>query len=251
MTVLVGVRCSDGIVIGADSRATNAQGPQPLLGLTSNSKIQIVKDRVIVAGTGAVGLMQRLVDHVEQALDGNVFTNLRRREATTNVTTRALTDFKNSMVPTYGQDGWRFGALIGVVIKGEPCLVEYGTVDFQPEVKEGNLFFVSLGSGQTFADPFLAFISRVLWKGQSPDVETGKFGVYWALDHTIKTAFGLVGEPIKLAVLRKADAHWRAEELDTQEAAEYVGELEDHIGNFARATIEDAESTPPPAPPAA
>jgi hypothetical protein len=35
------------------------------------------------------------------------------------------------------------------------------------------------------ADPFLAFINRVLWKGVLPTIEMGRLGVYWTLDHTI------------------------------------------------------------------
>jgi hypothetical protein len=41
------------------------------------------------------------------------------------------------------------------------------TYDFQPEIKRGKLFFVSMGSGQPLADPFLAFVKRVLWKDQT------------------------------------------------------------------------------------
>lgn len=60
MTIIVGVRCTDGIVIGADSIATSAMGIQPLIHLQSNSKLHIFSDNVIVAATGAVGHTQRL-----------------------------------------------------------------------------------------------------------------------------------------------------------------------------------------------
>ena len=50
-----------------------------------------------------------------------------------------------------------------------------------------------MGSGQVLADPFLAFVSRVLWQGKQPDVKTATFGVYWALDHAIKFAPGGIG----------------------------------------------------------
>jgi hypothetical protein len=65
------------------------------------------------------------------------------------------------------------------------------TYDFQPEIKRGKLFFVSMGSGQPLADPFLAFVKRVLWKDQTPTVDAAKIGVYWALSHTIDCASGL------------------------------------------------------------
>lgn len=72
MTVLVGVRCTDGVVIGADSAATSAAGNTHLLKLASD-KIVIVGDRVIVAGTGQIGLGQRFADQVKQAHDAKLF----------------------------------------------------------------------------------------------------------------------------------------------------------------------------------
>ncbi|MER9949947.1 hypothetical protein [Mesorhizobium sp. M0047] len=246
MTVLVGVLCSDGVVIGADSIATSAIGMNPLVQLQTNGKIQILSDQVIVAATGAIGFSQRLNFHVEQAIKGDVFKNLKINECTTNISKRFLTDCAGSMVQQSSR-GLGFGALLAAFIQGEPRLIEYGTQDFQPEIKKDALFFVSMGSGQMLADPFLAFISRVLWKDAPPTVEQGKFGVYWALDHAIKLAPGGVGAPIKLSVLSQVNGAWVASLLpDTQEQAQYIVELEGHIGSFARATIEDAEATPPP-----
>jgi hypothetical protein len=104
-----------------------------------------------------------------------------------------------------------------------------------------------MGSGQLLADPFLAFVSRVLWDGKMPTVDTGKFGVYWVLDHTIKLAPGGIGGPIKMAILRKANGAWSTQELeDTQEPAQYINELEKHIARFAHTGIEHAVAAPLP-----
>ena len=96
------------------------------------------------------------------------------------------------------------------------------------------------------ADPFLAFVCRVLWKNEMPTVDRGKFGVYWVLDHTIKLAPGKVGLPIRLATLRLVDGKWVAKEQDTQESAQYIASLEEHIGKFTGAPIEDATAEPVP-----
>jgi hypothetical protein len=138
---------------------------------------------------------------------------------------------------------------MAAAVKDGPFLAEFGTTDFQPEIKTGKLFFVSMGSGQMLADPFLAFVCRVLWDSKMPDVDRGKFGVYWVLAHTIKLAPGQVGPPIRLATLRQAKGVWVAEEQDTQESAQYIDELEKHIGGFApQATIEEATVEPVPQP---
>src|SRR5258708_32788053 len=67
MTVLVGILCSDGVVIGTDSAAASSPIPghvtleqqdQPAL------KIEIIGADVITAVTGSVGLAQRFNDQV-------------------------------------------------------------------------------------------------------------------------------------------------------------------------------------------
>jgi hypothetical protein len=181
VTVLVGVRCSDGVAIGADSIATSAAGQLPLIHLESDPKIRIFNNRVIVATSGPVGYAQRLDYHIQAAVDGGVFTNFTAREAVTNIPRRFLPDLHETKAPNWGQDGLRFGALIAAVVRDGPFLAEFGSTDFQPELKNGRTFFVSIGSGQILADPFLAFVCRVLWKGNMPDVDHGKFGVYWVL----------------------------------------------------------------------
>jgi hypothetical protein len=249
VTVLVGVRCTDGVVIGADSIATSAMGQLPLIHLESEPKIRIFDKAVIVATTGAVGFTQRLHFHIEAAIKGNVFTNFTAREATVNIPKRFLPEVQESNATKWGNDGLRFGALMAAAVKDGPFLAEFGTTDFQPEIKTGKLFFVSMGSGQMLADPFLAFVCRVLWDNKMPDVDHGKFGVYWVLAHTIKLASGHVGPPIRLATLRQTQGAWVAAEQDTQESAQYIDELEKHIGGFApQATIEEATVEPLPQP---
>lgn len=200
-----------------------------------------------MAATGSVGLAQRLRHHVEQAISGGVFKNLNIVDCTTNISKRFLTDLTNSLHPNHPQLGIQFGALLATCIKGVPCLVEYATTNFQPEVKKDKMFFVSMGSGQVLADPFLAFVARVLWRGVAPSVDEAKFGVYWALNHTIKLAPGGVGAPIKIATLKSNTGIWLATETEVgQEQEEYIDELEDYIGRFTKRSGNDVVSESPP-----
>ena len=144
MTVLVGVRCSDGVVIGADGIATAAMGQFPLIHLEANPKIEIFGDRVIVATTGSVGYSQRLCHHIGAALDGGVFNNFNAREATNNISKRMIDEWQSSKAPTWPQDGWRFGCLMAAAVKDGPFLAEFSTIDFQAELKVGRIFFGSM-----------------------------------------------------------------------------------------------------------
>jgi hypothetical protein len=253
MTVIVGVKCTDGIVIGADSAATSSNGVIPLMQVESNDKIRIFGSNVIVACTGSIGYAQRLYDHVDSAVKGKVFTNLTKRECTTNITKRFMTDLANSCVQMHPQHGLGFGAVLAFPFNGGPCLIEYGTKDFQPEEKDERLFFVSMGSGQTLADPFLAFINRVLWKGEKPSLEMGRLGVYWTLNHVINYAPMGVGGKIRIATLSKTGNSWAAIDVsDTDESAQFIVEVEREIREQANRIVNLASVTsPPPPPPAA
>lgn len=246
MTVLVGVKCTDGVVIGADSMATSSMGPNRLIQLLSNDKVQLIGNMGIMASTGSVGLSQRF-----KAVLDSIWRTGKRDDSISymnDVTAQTLNDFGKTHLQSHPPHGIGFGALHAMIIKGQPYLFEFGTTDFQPEIKQGKLFAVSLGSGQLLADPFLAFVSRVLWKEQEPTVRMAKVGVYWVLDHTIQYAPGGVGKPIKLAVLEKTDGvNWQASVLDdTQEQAQYIKELEEKI--TLDEPMEGAIATEPPTP---
>jgi hypothetical protein len=139
--------------------------------------------------------------------------------------------------------------MIAAIHGSQPFLVEYDTANFQPEIKEGKIFFVSMGSGQMLADPFLAFVARVMWGGKMPTVAEAKFGVYWALKHAITLAPGGVGGPIIVATLENTSGAWIAAEMaENQELEQYISDLETHIGSFAQKAILEAAVIPIPVP---
>lgn len=194
---------------------------------------------------------QRFQVVVQKAWDQKSFQKpcndcLREVSATT------IQDFQSTGAPCTTQAGFGFGAMVAAPISDRPELAEFSLLDFQPERKTVNMHFVSMGSGQILADPFLAFISRVLWCGKQPDVRTAMFGVYWALDHAIKYAPGGVGEPIAIAILHRQKGQWIArslEERELQEQAQHITEIENRISKYPVEIIDEATTTLPPTPP--
>ncbi|MDB5713028.1 MAG: hypothetical protein JWO15_425 [Sphingomonadales bacterium] len=230
MTILVGVKCKDGIVIGADSIATSAMGFNPLVQLLSNDKLQKVGNYGIMASTGSVGLSQRFKAILDAQWTAGNHTKSDPVKYMSEIAQLMVADCNATGVPRSNHGGLGFGALLAMIIKNKPYLIEFGTSDFQPEIKQGRLFSVAIGGGQVLADPFLAFVSRVLWEDAEPTVEMAKIGVYWVLDHTIKYAPGGVGEPIRLGVVRQINGQWTSEILDdAQEQAQFIQELESNI----------------------
>lgn len=252
MTVLVGVKCSDGVVIGADSIATSSYGQGRLMQIKTE-KLAVVGDRVIIASTGSVGLGQRFVDTVGRAWTEGAFQTS-CVDCARHLARAAIGDFQQTGVPYNPASGWGYGALVAAPHENRPELVEFGTQDFQPEIKSERLHFVSMGSGQMLAEPFMGFISRVIWGEQVPDVRTAMFGVYWALNHAIQMSPGGVGEPIRLATLRQEGNDWVARLLEPEELeeqAQHIAAIEERIADYPLSVFRQAAAEPVPAPPEA
>lgn len=245
MTVLVGVRCKDGIVIGADSAATSSAGPQPLVRIQYPNKIAAVEGRVIVACTGSVGLAQRFIEQVQSAHNDKLF----RKDCipcASDLAGRTLKSFSQSGVQRHPQYGIGFGAFVAAPF-GQHCeLIEFGTTDFQPEIRRHPLHAGALGSGQLIAEPFLAFVKRVLWKDETPIVAEALLGVLWVLKYTCDLSPGGVGRPIQISTLKRDGSNWKVDildEPDLQQMFEHVAAIEARIGAYPTELISEAPAT--------
>lgn len=244
MTVLVGVRCTDGVVIGADSAATSAAGNMHLLKLASD-KIVIVGGRVIVAGTGQIGLAQRFAAQVKHAHDTKVFQKS-AIEVGKGLSALGRKDFTQTSASMGA-----YGAMVACPADDAGQLIEFATSDFQPELKNGKILFVAMGSGQMLAEPFMSFVDRTFWRGQAPNVKAALFGVHWALAHTIRCAPGGVGDPICLAKLARGNNGWQAEVVSEevlQEQSEHMAMKEERILNYRDEFLDSVEAVAVPQP---
>src|SRR5690349_3966590 len=123
-------------------------------------KIDIIGERVIVAGTGAVGMGQRFTAVVDKAWQEKVFA--KQQHSAIDIGKHLCAEGVKDFQSTGAQPG-RFGALVAFVCREKPCLIEFGVTDFQPELKTSNIWYVSMGSGQKIADPFLGLMRQAFW----------------------------------------------------------------------------------------
>jgi hypothetical protein len=233
MTILIGVLCKDGAVVGADTSATFGAGNLRTVE-QKTSKVHIIGDKVISAGTGQVGLNQRfdfVVENYYNSLKGN-FDCKPYQEVGRELCFHALRNFGST-----GVGGNQFGALLVFSSGGKFHLCEFATQDFQPEFKTTDLWYVSMGSGQLIADPFLGLIRKIFWGDAQPCCREGIFYVAWALTHTIDVNPGGIKGPIQIATLQmSADGVTPiAHLLDDNELEEHRGNIrgvEDYLGKY-------------------
>lgn len=222
MTILVGIKCKDGIVIGADSSVTFGGLSLRTIEQHTDRKIEIIGDQVIVAGTGFVGHQQRFSSVVTKIFKGNdTFGKKNALDIGRVLAGAGVTDFASTGAPQR-----QYAALVAYKSEDNDYnLCEFSIDNFQPELKELNgLWWVSLGSGQPIVDPFLALLAKVFWKDGPPSIRGGIFSAYWALEHACDLNTGGIKEPIHIAVLKSDRANKgrvRAKMLDSDELAEH------------------------------
>ena len=245
MTLIIGVRCVDGVVVGADSIATYGT---PFGGSTIEqevkSKIAVNAGCALFGASGAVGLSQlvaaQLQPHWSEILEMPVDRARTVLSELMWLQIKPAMDRAQLAINIMGQeaiDNVACSFLVALPLNDEPVLLKY---DMQAESEEYplDLPILSIGSGQAQADPFLAFIKRVMWYDRAPStVREGILGVLWTLRHVIKVnaGDGVGGNPT-IAVLRRIEGDWRAETLDEYHLAEQkqsLGDVERWLAQYS------------------
>lgn len=257
MTLIVGIKCTNGIVMGSDGAATlGAAGIRTAL--QPVSKLHIVRGAVIVGVSGPVGLGQLFVDRVDSTWNG-------LRDATVQDTARSLRDsllkdaqiafqtanLARQVLGSIAAESVLSHTLIAIAPKRLPSLIQFDYL-CNPETANDDLPFVAVGSGQPIADPFLAFLRRVFWKNGLPSMSDGRFVVMWTLRHAIQTAPAGIAEPIQMATLEIDGTQPKAKELTEEEIRELrqgVKDIETYIGAYKQEQTPTGTEQRPPTPP--
>lgn len=169
MTVLVGILCSDGVVIGCDSAELAGRAGQYTIERQEGVfKIELIGTDVVTAYTGATGLAQRLHERISSTLQmlktpfagpmvlpgvglradpiqqflidrfkkGQVpYVTLKPVDISVILAQAVINDFQRTMSTQQQQQGWGLGALLGFVKDDEPQLIEFDGVQFHPQLK--------------------------------------------------------------------------------------------------------------------
>ena len=254
MTVVVGILCEDGVVIGSDSSASLAAGQFRTVEQPAK-KTFIVSDHIIMAGTGQMGIGQRFENVLLAIATAIKCYQTDPFQIAKTICADAIKDFGSTNCPT-GQ----FGALVAFQSNKGCHLCEFAVADFQPEFKTDEQWFGSMGSGQVITDPFLGMLRRVFFNHRKPKLSEGLFAATWAIKHAIELNPGGINGPPQIAALRAEPPSKRmtARLLTEDELSEHDGNIEGverHIGQYRQilgggGAPEVTTTTAPPEPPA-
>ena len=213
-------------------------------------KISVVQDRIIVAGTGQIGLGQRFTDSIEQLWNGNDFKDVSIVEIGRRIATKTIQDFGGT-----GAGKGSYGALVAIPNQDTPELIEFSVQDFQPEVKTKGNWYASMGSGQIVADPLLGFVRTTLWGDEPPNRQEGIFAVALVLGMACQMAPVGVALPIQIAMLFRDPGNkgrltaCRLTEEELLEHRDAVDRAIEYFKNYRTILVEDRTGSSPPAAP--
>lgn len=233
MTLIVGIFCKDGVVLAADSSATFAATGRATIGQQEMRKVSRVNDHILFAGTGAVGIGQLISDKVlslwnDKKLGGEKTPDAIMDEIGKQVGTLVGPYLQTGQIQHQltGDAGSSLcKSVIALPVKQKAYLFNF---DFNgaPERSSIDLPFIALGSGQPIADPFLAFLARIIWGSSQPDVKQGRLAAIWTINHVCRTNPGGVGGSIRLSTLmNQPNAQPQVEEASDNDIQEHLQKI--------------------------
>jgi hypothetical protein len=261
VTLIVGILCQDGIVVGSDGAATmGVMGQQTARQAVKKLTLFTTPIPMVLGVSGPVGLAQR-IGHLFSKFNFSGSNSLPHKpaEVMTTIRQQLWTECIQPEVKIAAEAGKLFGNIsvsdancasmvaLPVSSSRQLTLISFDQQG-SPEMASSNLPFVAIGSGQFCADPFLAFIRRIFWPERLPRLSEGIFAAYWTLDHAIKTSPGGIAEPKQIAVLENKDTKTVCRELTADELnpiREAVSDAENRLKELNKASP-SAEAIPKP-----
>ncbi|MBX7135861.1 MAG: hypothetical protein K1X67_24600 [Fimbriimonadaceae bacterium] len=236
MTLVLGIKCSDGIVLGADGAATYVAGGSmlPTIQQNTSKKLRLIGRDMIFGMAGPVGMSQSHHESLQNLIrsTGDKCNFKGHNDAKKKLETLLWANAKDAweraglasraaLHPVL--EDCEHSTLIACAVSGQPELIQF-TGKCSGEFATEELPFVAIGSGQPKADPFLAFVRRIFWPDRLPELSEGVFACLWTLNYVIH-ADTTINPPVQIATLKSEGGVWSGQEL----SAEQLQEHQEHI----------------------
>lgn len=218
MTLILGIKCRDGIVIGADSMFTvgSAVGNVQL----DDIKIHLLGDSGVVAFAGDLSVSQVVLDDLKEK-----WPRLIEAESGPEVKRIVARSIRDAIGKEFAV-GKReeFSAIVALPVQNQPILMLFKE-EPPPLEARGHLYFLTSGSGQQFAFLFLKFLEKIFWGNYAPySLSDGILSTMWTIQHIIDSnaKMGIGGSPHIAVIEDRHDlGNWHSRILQDMESGEY------------------------------
>jgi 20S proteasome alpha/beta subunit len=243
MTLIVGIKCKDGIVMGADS----AQTMHGYIHQSTKKLATIGKD-LIIGSSGAGSIAHQLRWALDAASTSGFIVTKDLHSAANSLKQSMLAVVQQNyqdcaslrQVSSNPPADPHSESLVALPVANQVRLLHFNHACSLIEITD-DVCFGSIGSGTFAANPFLLLIKRTWWADNQPSVADGIIATVWALDHAIQTSSGGVAEPKQLITLTKDNRQWKAQEFSSDELVEHheiIERLEARLGETLREELD-------------
>jgi proteasome beta subunit len=202
VTVVLAARCAEGLVLGADSQATDVSGGNIAFAVkqTTQKLFAVGQSSIAWGGTGSGGLIQKFQHTLEQLSAVELAKPIEELRATlAGLQRQHQTQAQTDTNPNFGQVP-QISPLFAGYTDGRPWILEV-TVSGEDTVYDE---YYAVGSAGTFA--LQAMVSVAHYDITRRNLAEAQVIVWRALDGCIDTAAWGIGRPISLCVVTPSGA---------------------------------------------
>lgn len=207
MTIVVCIKCKDGVVIAADSMLTIGEMQQP------GQKVHTINDRQLFAFAGDLSLAERFRAFAAMQNEGNLDDKL---YYASHIAGLVGQNFANTGIdPTKAN----LATILVHEYRGNIEACEFLGINHR--YLDEHHFTSILGSGVGAALPFLNFLLETFTDNRQPSIADGKLFATWSVRYAISRLAGGVGGDIDLATAeRENSGKWVFRQLLDDEVTE-------------------------------
>ncbi len=243
MTVILGVLCRDGAVIGSDgassaTRSSRSSGRE-ISYERAKQKVGILSSEALGATAGRAAVGQRMkfgVDKFFIALDKEPSDSCALRAS---LRKRILEELEDCGREPSDNDS----ILVNIPYQGQQILMSMKGKNLEPCTVEEDLFYTAIGSGAKLAEPFFEFRRGTFWYEKLPTVSEAKIGVAWTLQHTVDTSSRGVSFPLNIALREVGGIPRLLERKEIEEALETVRRMQNKLREYMQETQSELAGT--------
>lgn len=220
MTIVVCIKCSDGVVVAADSMLSLGEMQH------SGRKIHVLdSNQSFFAFAGDLSLAERFRAFAAAEMPSTYDDPIKLNHAT-NISRLTADSFKTTHLEPINQP------LQAILVHRhaneiEACVYSHY---LYPRYLDRDHYYAVIGSGTSAALPFLAFLLESLNSdGGPPNLTDGKLFAVWAVNYAIQRLSGGVGGRVNVTIAEKHENSIKVHELPD----ESVAELNEHINSAA------------------
>jgi 20S proteasome alpha/beta subunit len=213
VSLIVGIRCAEGVVLAASGPATMPSQDGLPAARQLARKLHVVGGQAVLGVAGHDGLAQEMALSLERCLSepdqrdsAEDVLRSRIREALAAPVQRTVAIHRTLQgLPGFAMtsNGYVVSqSLLALPFEGSLRLFE---IDPECTVTEitPELAYACVGSGRSVAEPFLAFLRKVLWSDSRPGLDQSELAAFWTVLHSIEHNPGGLSHPIQIVVLTR------------------------------------------------